>query len=164
MSKICSILVLGWKRACQLTARLMRSIVPSFLGTRSSPARTRAAARFLSHLGPLQVGYGLALSYIDYSIVFLEFETLPSLFGLGQVTPPPAGGVEVKITSHVLLQVSTYLDNLEVYYTNKAREDESLMGLFDAVFDSPCSRGSEPKNRDWARTRRVIVLPFRAVI
>ena len=34
------------------------------------------------------------------------------------------------------------------------------MGLFDAVFDPPCSRGSKPKNRDCARTRRAIVLPF----
>ena len=61
---------------------------------------------------------GPALAQIDYFVVFLGPEILPGSPGASPVTLPPAGQGGVEIPLHVLPQVSNYLDNLDVYYTN----------------------------------------------
>ena len=53
----------------------MGLIRPSFLGTRGSPACTKAAARSPSHLEVLQVGQGLAPVHTNYSNIYPGFET-----------------------------------------------------------------------------------------
>jgi len=70
----------------------------------------------------------------------------------------------VQIRSCVLLQVSTYLDTLDVYYTDLNEGNRAYVGQFCAIFDPSRQGGRNRKNRDCALTRRAIISPSRALI
>ena len=61
----------------------------SFLGTLAINLLARGFTPFPSRLGATQVSQGLALVYINYSIVYLGSETTPGSFGEGLVTLTP---------------------------------------------------------------------------
>ena len=61
----------------------------SFLGTRACRLLAHGFTPFPSCLGFTQVSKGLALVYINYSVVYLGFETALGWFGEGLVTLTP---------------------------------------------------------------------------
>ena len=61
----------------------------SFLGTHMNNLLARGFTPFPSRLGATQVSQGLALVYINYSTVYLGFETTLGWFGEGLVTLTP---------------------------------------------------------------------------
>ena len=54
----------------------------------------------------------------------------------------------MQIRSCILLQVSTYLDTLDVYYTDLNEGNRAHVGQFCAIFDPSCQGGRNRKNRD----------------
>ena len=73
---------------------------------------------------------------------------------------PGLGRVGLEIPLYVLPQVSNDLDGLDVYSTDKNRQNEPLAGPFHQGFDPPSQAGQNRKNRDFPRTLRAIVSPF----
>jgi hypothetical protein len=153
----------GAKQACQLTTRIDGIGRDFFLGTRSHSCLHPGCSSFPLYLGTTQVSRGLALVHINYSIIYLGFETIFESLGTSPGTLTSWVGVWGEIPSYMFLQVSTCLS---LFYINTTDIFEGDCAYFEPVLCvfNPCSRGVKiHKIHDFAPTPGAIISSFRAL-